>query len=52
MVNWPLGYKRMMELGVKANTKSEIDIDLKSILNPCDLKLVDLIHKMLILNPK
>lgn len=49
---WSIGYKKMLELGIKANTKSEIDIDLTSILNPCDDRLINLIHKMLALNPK
>ena len=51
-VNWPAGYKKMSELGIKANTKSEVEIDLKGILNPCNPKLIDLIQKMLVLCPK
>lgn len=49
---WNLGYKKMLDLGIKINPKSEIDIDLTSILNPCDERLINLIQKMLVLNPK
>ena len=42
----------MNELGIKINSKTSIDFDIQSILAPCDQKLINLIKKMLILNPK
>lgn len=48
--NWPLGYQRANFLGIKMN-KSRTIMDLKGILNPCDPMLVNILEKMLQLNP-
>lgn len=49
--SWSKGSMKMHELGIKPNDNRGMDIDLKGILNPCDPLLVDILEKMLVLNP-
>jgi hypothetical protein len=42
--NWPRGYQKMMELGIKPHIiQRNKDVNLRSILNQCDYRLVDII---------
>jgi len=51
--NWPKGYEKMIELGIKINkVEKNKEISLKSIMRQCDPKLVEIIEKMLQFNPK
>ena len=47
---WPAGAHKMNELGMKPGVKAP-GLDLREILTPCDSRLIDLIVRMLALNP-
>lgn len=50
---WPKGYEKVRQLGIVPNNQDKkVQIDLESIMNPCDPGLIDIVSRMLELNPK
>lgn len=47
--SWPKGYDRLQHLGIKPKRKPELD--LKAVLNNCNEELVNIVERMLELNP-
>ena len=50
--SWPKGFEKMIQLGIQINENFERPPGLRSVMNACDPRLLQLLEKMLQINPK